>query len=106
MHQANNSRSEEIRELIIDIRLKNFAQIKKIITDGQRKKIFRKVDIELTVGTFMGAISQFTQARHYWSRILNIEKDNEEAYRKKMTPRLKTHLKQLLRAHLDIKNEE
>jgi AcrR family transcriptional regulator len=104
--QSNNSRSEEIRELIIQIKLKNFEQIKKIITDGQRKKVFRKVDIELTVGTFMGAISQFTQARHYWSRILNIEKENEEGYRKKMIPRLKTHLKQLLRAHLDIKNDE
>lgn len=107
LQQGNNSRSEEIRELIIDIKQKNFEQLKKIITDGQRKKFFRKeIDIELTIGTFMGAISQFTQARHYWSRILHIEKDNDEAYRKKMTPRLKSHLKQVLHAHLKIKNEE
>ena len=107
LQQGNNSRSEEIRELIINIKQKNFEQLKKIITDGQRKKLFHKeIDIELTIGTFMGAISQFTQARHYWSRILHIEQDNDEAYRKKMTPRLKSHLKQVLHAHLNIKNEE
>jgi len=104
--QGNNSRSAEIRELIIQIKLKNFEQIKKIITDGQRKKVFRKVDIEMTVGTVMGAITQLTQARHYWSRLLNVEVENDEVYRKKMIPRLKSHLKELLHAHLDIRNDQ
>ena len=106
MQQANNSRSEEIQDLITKIKLKNFEQIKKILLDGQKKKIFRKVDIELTVGSVMGTISQTTLARNFYTSLFNIEKNNDEAYRKKITPRLKTHLKQLLHAHLDIKNEE
>jgi AcrR family transcriptional regulator len=106
MQQGNNSRSEDIKELITKIKLRNFEQIKKILLDGQKKKVFRKVDIELTVGTVMGTISQTTVARNFYTAIFNIEKDNDEAYRKKITPRLKTHLKQLLHAHLDIKNEE
>ena len=106
MQQGNNSRSEEIKDLITKIKLKNFEQIKKIIQDGQKKKFFRKVDVELSVGTVMGTISQTTLARHFYNTLFNINKDDDEAYRKKMTPKLKTHLKQLLHAHLDIKNEE
>jgi AcrR family transcriptional regulator len=106
MQQGNNSRSEEIQELITKIKLRNFEQIKKILLDGQKKKFFRKVDIEFTVGTVMGTISQTTTARNFYTALFNVEKNNDEAYRKKITPRLKTHLKQLLHAHLDIKNEE
>jgi hypothetical protein len=54
----------------------------------------------------MGTISQTTVSRNFYTVLFNIEKDNDEAYRKKISPRLKTHLKQLLHAHLDIKNEE
>ena len=106
MQQGNNSRSEDIKELVTKIKLRNFEQIKKILLDGQKKKLFRKVDIELTIGSVMGTISQTTVARHFYNSIFNIEKNNDEAYRKKITPRLKAHLKQLLHAHLDIKNEE
>ena len=106
MQQGNNSRSEDIKELITKIKLRNFERIKKILLDGQKKKFFRKVDIEFTVGTVMGTISQTTVARNFYTALFNIEKNNDEAYRKKITPRLKTHLKQLLHAHLDIKNEE
>lgn len=106
MMQGSNSRSEAIKELVTKIKLRNFEQIKKIIIDGQKKKLFRKVDIELTVGTVMGTISQTTLARNFYATLYNIEKDNEEAYRKKITPKLKVHIKQLLHAHLTINNEE
>ena len=106
MQQANSSRSEDIRELVTSIKLRNFEQIRRIILDGQKKKIFRKVDIELTSGSVMGTISQITLSRYYWSRLFHIDQDDDEAYRKKMVPKLKAHLKQLLHAHLDIKNEE
>ncbi len=98
--------SDEIREMITDIKAKNFEHVKKIITEGQRKKVFRKVDMELTVGTVMGTIAQVTSSKNLYCRLLNINKDDEEGYRKKMIPKLKTHLKQMLKAHLDINNQE
>ncbi|MBS1915085.1 MAG: TetR/AcrR family transcriptional regulator [Bacteroidetes bacterium] len=106
MQQANRSSTPGIKELTTKIKLRNFEQIKKIVLDGQKKKLFRKVDIEMTVGTVMGTISQVTLARHFYNVLFNIEDGNDEAYRKKMGPKLKSHLKQLLHAHLDIKNEE
>jgi len=104
--QASNSRSQEIKDLIISIKLRNLDVITKIIADGQQKGLFRRVDISMTVGTIMGTISSYTQSRTLACRILGIEETDDEAYRTKLSPRLKAHLKQLLRAHLDIKNEE
>lgn len=98
--------SDEIREMITEIKVQNFEQVKKIITEGQRKKVFRKVDMELTVGTVMGTITQVTLSKNLYQRLLNIDKNDEEGYRKKMIPKIKSHLKQLLKAHLDINNQE
>jgi len=98
--------SDEIREMITEIKVQNFEQVRKIITEGQRKKVFRKVDMELTVGTVMGTITQVTLSKNLYQRLLNIDKNDEEGYRKRMIPKIKTHLKQLLKAHLDINNQE
>ncbi|HNR49426.1 MAG TPA: TetR family transcriptional regulator [Bacteroidia bacterium] len=100
------TQSDVIREKITEIKARNFEQIKKIITEGQRKKVFRKIDMELTIGTVMGAIAQVTSSRALYCKLLNINIEEDEVYRKKMIPKLKTHLKQLLKAHLDISNQE
>jgi AcrR family transcriptional regulator len=105
--EAVSSRSDEIRDRIIAIKMRNLEQITKIITDGQQKKLFRQVDIAMTVGSIMGTISSYTLSRPYGCQVLALGYDvSEESYRTKLAPRLKAHLKQLLRAHLDIKNEE
>ena len=108
MYQETTSvRSDEIRDKIISIKMRNLEQITKIITDGQQKKLFREVDIPLTVGTIMGTISSYTQSKTYGCHILAIKEDaDEDYYRSKLSPRLKAHLKQVLRAHLDIKNAD
>jgi len=104
--EATSVRSEEIFQRVIAIKSRNLEQITKIITDGQQKKLFRQVDIPLTVGTIMGTISAYTQSRKYSCMVLALtENVDEETYRTTLAPRLKAHLKHLLRAHLDIKNE-
>ncbi|HEX5026167.1 MAG TPA: TetR family transcriptional regulator [Agriterribacter sp.] len=98
--------SEEIKDMMTSIKIGNLEQIKKIILDGQKKKVFRKVDIELTVASVMGTITQVTSSKALYHKIFNIEKNIDELYNKKMIPKLKSHLKQMLKAHLDIKNQE
>jgi len=104
--QYNVTRSNEVREAMTNIKLRNFEQIRKVIADGQRKKVFRKVDIEFTMASIFGTLTQVTNSRVLYCKLLKIDETDELAYRKKINPRLKIHLKQLLRAHLDIKNEE
>ncbi len=104
--EATAFRSEEIKEAIISLKLRNLEQIHKIIHDGQEKKLFRQVDIPMTVGTIMGTISSYTQSRVYSCNILAIREDeDDEVFREKLSIRLKAHLKHLLRAHLDIRND-
>jgi AcrR family transcriptional regulator len=99
-------RSEEIKEKIIAMKMRNLEQINKIIEDGQEKKLFRQVDIPMTVGTIIGTISNYTQSRVYSCVILAIREDeDDEIFREKLSKRLKVHLKHLLRAHLDIRND-
>jgi AcrR family transcriptional regulator len=104
--EASAVRSGEIKSRIIAIKKRNLDQITKIITDGQQKKLFRQVDVPLTVGTIMGTISNYTQSKTYSCFVLALKEDiDDDTYRAKLAPRLKAHLKQLLRAHLDIRNE-
>jgi AcrR family transcriptional regulator len=106
MWQESTARSEEIKNRTIAIKLRNMEQITKIITDGQQRKLFRKVDIPMTVGTIMGTISYYTQNKTYSCVTLALGEDiNDEQYRQRLSTRLKAHLKHLLRAHLDIKND-
>lgn len=104
--QYNQTRSTEIKELIINIKLRNLEQIKKVITDGQKKKDFRKVDIEFTMASVFGTLTQIVNSKSLYCRLLKVDETDEATFRKKIAPRLKTHLKQMMRAHLDIKNEE
>ena len=104
--QYSHTRSAEIKELIISIKLRNLEQIKKVITDGQKKKIFRKVDLDFTMASVFGTLTNVTNSRSLYCRLLKIDETDDATYRKKIAPRLKTHLMHLLRAHLDIKNEE
>jgi len=106
MYQESSTRSEEIRIKAKDIKLRNLEQISKIIADGQQKGLFRQVDVPMTVGTIMGTISSYTLSKYYTCAILALSEDvNDEQYRLRLSPRLKAHLRQLLRAHLDIKND-
>jgi len=106
MYQESSTRSEDIRIRTKAIKIRNLEQIAKIITDGQQKGLFRQVDIAMTVGTIMGTISYYTQSKYYSCTILALSEDvNDEQYRLRLAPRLKAHLKQLLRAHLDIHND-
>ncbi|OQP50640.1 hypothetical protein A4H97_02020 [Niastella yeongjuensis] len=104
--QYNATRSPEIKELLINIKMRNLDQIKQVIAEGQKKKVFRKVDVELTMASVFGTMNHITNSKALYCRLMKIDDTDDASYRKKISPRLKTHLKQMLRAHLDIKNEE
>lgn len=97
--------SEEIKEMMTEIKFRNLETIRKIIAEGQKKKIFKQVDVELTVATIMGTITHFTSSKLLYLKIYKLDKSDDEGYHKKVVPKLKAHLKQLLRAHLDINNQ-
>ncbi len=98
--EYNTGRSQEIKELITNIKMQNLERIKKIIAEGQRKQAFRKVDVEMTMATMMGTITQVINARKLYCVLLKIDSTDDAEYEKKVTQRLKAHLKDLFHAHL------
>jgi len=88
---------------ISDIMLGNFEEVKKMIIDGQKKKDFRKVDVELTIASLIGTISKVVQSSYLSCKILDIDPDKNSIFNEKHKNRLKSHLKDLMRAHLLIK---
>lgn len=99
-HEYNSGRSDDIKELITQVKSENMERIKKIIVEGQRKNVFRKVDVELTMASMMGTIIQLINSRALYGKLLRIDHTDEENYRKTISKRLKPHLKQLMQAHL------
>lgn len=98
--QLPTLQSEDIKQLMTGIKLRNLENISKIILEGQEKRIFGEVDPELTVATIMGTITHFTSSKPIYLKIYNLDRSDEEGYRKIVVPKLKSHLKKLLRAHL------
>ncbi len=103
--QISMIQDEAITELLIGIKRRNTAMISEIIEEGQRKGIFRKVDVSLTIGTVMGTISQVSMSRPFYGSLMKIAPGDTLTYFRKIRRRLKAHLKSLLKAHLDIKND-
>ena len=87
-------------KIISDILLKNFEEIKKLIIDGQKKKVFRSVDVELTIASLIGTISKVVQSSYFSCRIINIDPDKNSIFEEKHKKRVKKHLKDLMQAHL------
>ncbi len=94
--------SENIRNQMTEVKYRTMESIRKIITEGQHKGVFRKVDIELTVASIMGTIIHVTSSRPLYYKVYGIEEKDPQTYSMMMAPKLKTHLFQLLQAHLCV----
>jgi AcrR family transcriptional regulator len=94
--------SSDLKEVLMRMKEKNLEQIRKIMDDGEKKGVFRKVDLELTMGTIIGTISQMTLAKDYYCRIMGLMSPDPNNYSPELIDRLKNHLKELVAAHLSI----
>jgi AcrR family transcriptional regulator len=104
--QLSLVQDKEITNMLIDVKKKNSTMISDIIREGQRKKVFRHVNVELTIGTVMGTISQASMSKPFYCSMMKLDPQDDDNYYKKIRPKLKAHLKSLLRAHLSIESEK
>jgi hypothetical protein len=93
-----------MHEGIIDVLLKNIMVVKKIIENGIKHKVFRKVDPEITIATLIGTINQVLMSESMCRKLLHKDKDFNPYQSKKLKERITVHLKQLMRAHLLLTN--
>lgn len=103
--QLSLAQDKEITDLLISVKKRNSTMISDIIREGQQKKIFRNVNVGLTVGTVLGTISQVSMSRPFYCSLMKLDPEDDTNYYKKIRSKLKKHLKSLLRAHLSLKKE-
>jgi AcrR family transcriptional regulator len=97
----------QLRDAISNILLKNMDPVKTIIKNGIKKEEFKKVDIELTIATMLGAIHYLLTSDIMCRKILGKKEGFSPFNNKPLKKRLSEHMKQLMRSHLlKIKNQK
>ena len=92
--------------IICDILSRNALEFSKIIEDGISKKVFRKVDVPLTVGSILGTINQSTMSKNLVCKVLGVDPETYEIRSQEHITRVRKHLKQMMRAHLGKSESE
>jgi AcrR family transcriptional regulator len=94
---------ESMKGKIAEILFKNIEPVKAVIEEGIRKKVFKEVDIELTLTTIIGSIHYLLTSETMARKILGKKNDFNVFSNKKLKERVSAHIRQLVRAHLMIK---
>jgi len=92
----------ELNAIICEILSHNHIEFAKIIEDGIAKKVFKKVDVPLTIGSIMGTINQSTMSKNLVCKVLREDPAVYDLKSQEHINRMKKHLKQMMRAHLSI----
>ena len=91
---------ETLHQNIINIFAKNTHTLKGIIEQGIRKKVFKKVDPELTMATLIGTINQVMLSKSMCMMLIEKEGDFDPYTDVAFKNRLIKHLKQMIHAYL------
>jgi AcrR family transcriptional regulator len=93
---------QELHLNVIDILSQNIKNITGIIEKGIRKKVFKKVDAQLTYASIIGTISQVTTSKTLCNVLMKQEFSFDPYNDETFKVRLKNHIKQMIHSHLLI----
>jgi|KBSMisStaDraftv2_1062788.scaffolds.fasta_scaffold00109_31 AcrR family transcriptional regulator len=99
MRELSKDQRQPLHEAISSIFMVNMEMIRAIILEGQKKKVFREVDVDLTISTIMGTLWNLIINHVMVKKICGQYGDNpydDPVFRK----RVATHLKDLINYHL------
>ncbi len=91
----------QFNALISKLLMINFSVIRQIINDGIKSKEFKKVDIELTIVSMIGTITQVVVSSFLTCKLLNEKQSDAIIVTDKLhQQRVRKHLKEMLLAYL------
>lgn len=91
---------ESLHQNIVKVFGKNTLVLKNIIEQGIKKKIFKKVDPELTMATLIGTINQVMLSKTMCTMFINREENFDPYTDVAFKNRLIKHLKQVMHSYL------
>ena len=90
----------------MDAVMRNWQIMKEIIAEGQQNGTFRKdIDTVMTLASVFGTMLQIVNTPIIAARAMN-EKEESLVFSDDNRMRLKTHLKQMMQAHLLARKDE
>ena len=93
-------------ERIMEAVMRNWQIMKEIIAEGQQNRTFRNdIDVVMTLASVFGTILQIVNTPMITARAMQAEAQND-VFSDTNRLRLKTHLKQMMQAHLLVDNDE
>lgn len=78
----------------------NTMMVKSIIEGGIKKKVFKKVDPEMTMASIIGTINQVMLSKSMCLMLIDKDESFDPYTDKAFRKRLETHLKQMIHAYL------
>ena len=101
MVQGNEGIMEQIREM----KRTNLALVGQLISEGQKKGVFRKhIDTSLIMATLVGTVGHVLSTQHYYREANNLEDLSEEEFKKHLKKKLSTHIKAIFKAIISNEN--
>jgi AcrR family transcriptional regulator len=99
------SQRASMHENVINLFIKNTQDVVAIIEKGIRKKVFRKVDPQMTFASIIGTINQIMISKTLCNRLMNKPADYNPYTDEHFKKRILTHIKQIIHSHLLINND-
>jgi len=94
-------RRGELSDQIVDILMKNVAEVHKILTEGIKKGEFKKdIDVELVIATIYGTKNFIVNSPHLTSKVMGFDIQNDKVLEEQLKPRIEVYLKTLLKSYL------
>ncbi len=87
---------------ILDSIMNNMNIMKEIFEEGYQLKVFKKVDMEMTIMTLVSSVHHLSQSQNLSQRMFNLNFEGSIFLNPNLKARIKDHLKSLLKAHLSI----
>jgi AcrR family transcriptional regulator len=90
-----------LQQSIARVLMSNVNELRRILQDGIREGVFREVDIDLTIVSLVGTVTQLSTASgEMRSAMLGEDEAASNEYLSAMRERLYAHLNQLMKSHL------
>ncbi|MEO8086103.1 MAG: TetR family transcriptional regulator [Bacteroidota bacterium] len=102
MHrEMGMSHRSKLTEVISGTLSKNANELRQLLNDGIRKKEFRKIDVEMMMASFVGTLWQVIGSYNLTCRVLGVKPEKSGVPGEVVKERLKAHLKELFKSHLE-----
>ncbi|RYY61352.1 MAG: TetR/AcrR family transcriptional regulator [Chitinophagaceae bacterium] len=90
-----------IVDQLVKMKKTNHNLIKALITQGQKKGLFRKnIDVSLLMATLVGTVGHVVSTQHYYKETNDLQDMSDEEFKKYIRKKLSVHVKAIFKAIL------